>query len=220
MLQTLKNSNGSRQKLPMLLISQNEKQEPGCMCLQSEPYNSTQRHCCQRIKPETHQDTTSNNYQVTRSTGYMRIQQMPQGCCCSLLFSHAVGSDSFQPHGLQHSRLPCPSPSSRAWSNTCALSPWWHPTISSSVVPFSSHLQSFPASGSFLMTGLAEENHRKNSPRNKLQHVCVCVYVCVCTQILIPMYRYMQTHKQKKGLTDQKKHINQMLCVDFPKILI
>lgn len=56
-LQTLKNnSNGSKQKLPMLLISQNENQQPGCMCLLSEPHNSTQRHCCQRIKPETNQD--------------------------------------------------------------------------------------------------------------------------------------------------------------------
>ena len=153
MLQTLKNSNGSRQKLPMLLISQNENQEPGCMCLQSKPYNSTQRHCCQRIKSETHQDTASNNYQVTRSTGYMRIQQMPQGCCCSLLFSHAVGSESFQPHGLKDSRLPCPSPTPRAFSYSCPLSRWYHPTISSSVVPFSSRLQSFLALESFPMLG-------------------------------------------------------------------
>ena len=92
---------------------------------------------------------TPNNYQVTRSTGSVRKQQMPQGCCRSLLFSHSAGSDSLQPHRLQLSRLPCPSPSSRAWSNSCALSPWWHPTISSSVVPFSSRLQSFPAPGFF-----------------------------------------------------------------------
>ena len=58
-------------------------------------------------------------------------------------------SDSLQLHGLQHTRPPCPSPTSRACSNSCPSSQWCHPTISSSVVPFSSSLQSFPASGSF-----------------------------------------------------------------------
>ena len=67
-------------------------------------------------------------------------------------FSRSVVSNSLQPHGLQHARLPCPSPSPRACSNSCPLSRWCHPTISSSVVPFSSCLQSFPASGSFLMS--------------------------------------------------------------------
>ena len=57
-------------------------------------------------------------------------------------------SDSLWPHGLQHARPPCPSPTPRVYSNSCPLSRWCHPTISSSVVPFSSHLQSFPASGS------------------------------------------------------------------------
>ena len=56
---------------------------------------------------------------------------------------------TLQPHGLQHPRLPCPSPTPRAYSNSYPLSQWCHPTISSSVVPFSSCLQSFPASGSF-----------------------------------------------------------------------
>ena len=59
------------------------------------------------------------------------------------------GTDSLQPHGLQHTRLPCPSPTPRACSNSCPLSWWCHPTISFSVIPFSSHVQSFPASGSF-----------------------------------------------------------------------
>ena len=63
-------------------------------------------------------------------------------------------SDFLQPHGLQHARLPYPSPSPRACSNSCPLSQWRHPTISSSVIPFSSCLQSFPASGSFLMSWL------------------------------------------------------------------
>ena len=60
----------------------------------------------------------------------------------------------FETHGLQYDRLPCPLPSSRACSNSCALSRWCHPTISFSVVPFSSCLQSFPASGSFPMSRL------------------------------------------------------------------
>ena len=71
-----------------------------------------------------------------------------------LIFSHSVVSDFFRPHEQQHTRLPCFSPSPRVCSNSCALSRWYHPTISSSVIPFSSCLQSFPASGSFLMSQL------------------------------------------------------------------
>ena len=69
-----------------------------------------------------------------------------------LLLSHSVVSDSLWPHGLQHARPPCPSPASGAYSNSCPLSQWCHPIISCSVIPFSSHLQSFPASGSFPMS--------------------------------------------------------------------
>ena len=72
----------------------------------------------------------------------------------SLLFSRSVVSDSLQPHRLQHARLPCPSPSCWACLNSCPLSQWCHPTILSAVAPFSSCLQSFPASGSFLMSQL------------------------------------------------------------------
>ena len=64
-------------------------------------------------------------------------------------------SNFLQPHGLQHATLPCPSPAPRVYSNSCPLSRWCHPTISSSVIPFSSHLQSFPASGSFLLSQFA-----------------------------------------------------------------
>ena len=64
-----------------------------------------------------------------------------------LLFSHLVMSDSLWPHGLHHAGLPCPSPSLSAWSNSCPSSQWCHPTISSSVIPFSC-LQFFLASGS------------------------------------------------------------------------
>ena len=59
-----------------------------------------------------------------------------------------------QPHGLQHGRPPCPSPTPRVYSNSCPLSHWFHPAISSSVIPFSSRLQSFPASGSFTVSQL------------------------------------------------------------------
>ena len=58
-------------------------------------------------------------------------------------------SNSLRPQGLQHTRPPCPSPTPRVYSNSCPLSRWYHPTISSSVIPFSSCLQSFPASVSF-----------------------------------------------------------------------
>ena len=70
----------------------------------------------------------------------------------SVQFSRSVMSNSLRPHGLQHARPPCPSPTSGAYSNSCESCWWYHPTISSSVVSFSSHLQSFPASGSFPMT--------------------------------------------------------------------
>ena len=65
----------------------------------------------------------------------------------SVQFSCSVMSDSLQPHGRQHARLPCPAPTQGAYSNSCPWSRWCHPTISSSVVPLSSRLQSFPASG-------------------------------------------------------------------------
>ena len=70
---------------------------------------------------------------------------------CSVQFNFSIVSDSLQPHGLQHVRLFCPSPTPRAYSNSSPLSQWCHPTISSSVVLFSSCLQS---SGSFLMSQL------------------------------------------------------------------
>ena len=69
--------------------------------------------------------------------------------CLNMLFSHSVASDSLWLHGLQHARLPCPSLFCGVCSNSRPLNWWCHPTISSSVVPFSSCPQSFPASGSF-----------------------------------------------------------------------
>ena len=90
---------------------------------------------------------------VTVSTdqrGYSSIQHHS----VSVQFSSSVMSNSLRPLGLQYVRLPCPSPTPRACSNSCPSSRWCYPTISSSVVPFSSYLQSLPASGSFPMSWL------------------------------------------------------------------
>ena len=72
----------------------------------------------------------------------------------SVHFSHSFVSDSLQPHALKHARLPCPPPTPRACSISCPLSWWCHQTTSSSIVPFSYSLKSFPASDSFLMSQL------------------------------------------------------------------
>ena len=77
---------------------------------------------------------------------------LSQYATSSVQFSCSVVSDFLRSHGLQHTRFPRPLPTLRAYLNSCPLSQWCHPTISSSVIPFSSHLQSFPASGSFQMS--------------------------------------------------------------------
>ena len=86
--------------------------------------------------------------------------------CLRILPPHSVQSlsqsSTLWPHGLQHARLPCPSPTLGAYSNSCPLSRWCHQTISSSVIPFSSHLQSFPASGSFQMSQLFTSGGQSN----------------------------------------------------------
>ena len=83
---------------------------------------------------------------------YMYVPHLLYPFISSVQFSCSVMSDSFRPHGLQHARLPYPSPTPRACSNSCPSSQWCHPTISSSVIPFSSCLRSFPALGSFPMS--------------------------------------------------------------------
>ena len=83
-----------------------------------------------------------------------RQQQQAAACFSSVQFSHSVVSDCLWPHGLQHTRPPCPSPTPGVYATLCPLSQWCHPTISSSVIPFSSCNQSFPASGSFQMSQL------------------------------------------------------------------
>ena len=73
---------------------------------------------------------------------------------CSVQFGHSVMSDSLRPHESQHARLPCPSPTPGVYPNSCALSWWCHPAITSCVLPFSSCPQSLPASGSFPVSQL------------------------------------------------------------------
>ena len=98
----------------------------------------------------------SNNYSGLISfrmdwLGILAVQGTLKAGISSIQFSRSVVSDLLRPHGLQHTRPPCPSLTPRVYSNSCPLSRC-HPTISSSVVPFYSCLQSFPASGSFPMS--------------------------------------------------------------------
>ena len=87
------------------------------------------------------------------TVGYYRILcRVPWAVFSSI--SRSVMSSTLRPHGLQHARPPCPPPTPGVRSNSCPLSQWCHPTISSSVVPLSSHRQSFPAWGSFQMSQL------------------------------------------------------------------
>ena len=92
---------------------------------------------------------TGKNYMFCREKKWVPIRVFS-----SIQFSLSVMSDSLRPHELQHARPPCPSPIPRIHPNPCPSSRWCHPTISSSVVPFSSCPQSFPASGSFQMSQL------------------------------------------------------------------
>ena len=94
-------------------------------------------------------DDTTVSYKIIKTFGNILIGSKVQ--FSSVKFSCSVISNSLRPHRLQHARLPCPSPTPGAYSNSCPLSWWCHPTVSSSVAPFSSCLQSFPASGSFPM---------------------------------------------------------------------
>ena len=96
---------------------------------------------------ETDQDPTEPSQERTRHPHILPS-------LCSVQFSLSVVSDSLWPHGLQHARSPCPSPTLGVYSNSRLSSQWCHPTIPSSVVPFSSCPQSFPASGSFPVSQL------------------------------------------------------------------
>ena len=102
--------------------------------------------------------------QVSRLYNYINLIKI------SVQFSCSVLSDSLWPHGLELARLPCPSPTPGAYSSSCPLSQWCHPTISYSVIPFSSCLQSFSASGSFQMSQFfTSEDLRENHCCKPLQ---------------------------------------------------
>ena len=110
------------------------------------------------VAAQVHHSTFVHNAWQTAETQMCTKKKKKKNCTISFNRVHLtkvsclVVSDSLQPHGLQHARLPCPSPTSGACSNSCPWSQWCHPTISSFFVPFSSCLQFFPASGSFPMS--------------------------------------------------------------------
>ena len=99
----------------------------------------------------THSSVLAREIPWTEEPGGLQSMGLQRVGVNLVLFSHSVMSDSLWPHGLQPTRLPCPA-SPKAFSNSCPLSQWCHPIISSSVVLFSSCLQSFPASGSFAVS--------------------------------------------------------------------
>ena len=129
------------------------------VCHQGEmllQFQSTKKICI--IYHDNHQNNEISTHSSVHFLGFIRnsikvlsatVRRTPD----SVQFSRSLVSDSLQPHEPQHARPPCPSPTPRVYPNSCPLSQWCHPTISSSVVPFSCP-QSFPASGSFQMSQL------------------------------------------------------------------
>ena len=116
------------------------------------------RHLCSNFVPGTQTElfplkpySSLPRQEFLLSTVRMKTDRLSD-LRTSAQFSHSVVSNSLRSHGLQHSRPPCPSPTPGVHPNSCPLSQWCHPTISSSVIPFSSCLQSCSASGSFQMS--------------------------------------------------------------------
>ena len=114
-----------------------------------------------------------------------------------ILLSRSVVSDSLRPHELQHARLPCPSLSPGACSDSCPLSRWCHPTVSSSVFPVSSHLQSFPASRSFPMSQLFISGGQSTGASDSASFLPKNVQVCLSPEeasiSLLPFSFYLQS---------------------------
>ena len=113
------------------------------------------RHCVgpDITLPTLHPVVSIHVYQKCKAASQKCLESLAEESC-SVQFSCSVVSDSLQPHGLQNARPPCLSPTPRVCSNSCPSSRRCHPTISSSVIPFSPRLQSFPASGSFPISQL------------------------------------------------------------------
>ena len=105
-----------------------------------------------KVKRIQHHESSLTTNAKGTSLGRKQGRKSPQ--FSSVQFSLSVVSDSPWPYGLQHTRFPCPSATSGVYSNSCPLSQWCHPTISSPVIPFSSHLQYFSASGSLPISQL------------------------------------------------------------------
>ena len=129
------------------------ERQPLCWSPQASP--SSQQHSPTTHSHSTLHTKTASSHPLSHLLGthtpHQQILWAPS-TISSVQVSCSVVSDSLQPHGLQHARLPCPSPTPGACSNSCPLSQCCHPTISSFVVPFSC-LQSFPASGQFFTSG-------------------------------------------------------------------
>ena len=128
---------------------------------------------------------------------------------CRLLYSRSVMSYSLQPHGLQHTRLPCPSPSPRACSNSCSLSRWCHPTISSSMVPFSSCFLSFPAPESFPVSQFLETGSQSIGVSASASVLPVNIQDWFPLG-LMDWYPCSQRDSQESSLTPEFKRINSL----------
>ena len=129
----------------------------------------------------------------------------------SVQFSHLVMSNSLWPHGLQHARLPCPSSTPGACSNSCPSSWWCHPTISSSVIPFSSHLQSLPAIRVFSNKLVLHIKWPKCwsfsfsiSPSS--EHSAGITWVCVCVHVTVAQLRLVLCNPMDYSPPDSSVH--------------
>ena len=123
------------------------------------------------------------------SSGLTRCKELSILIIVQFSSVHSVMSDSLRPHESQHARPPCLSPTLRVHSNSCPLSRWCHPTISSSVVPFSSCPQSFPTSGSFQMSQLFTSGGQNMSTNT--EHFFSRDFFFLCRYLLSNIYLVM-----------------------------
>ena len=126
----------------------------------------------------------------------VKLQNTTQFHYSSVQFSHSVISDSLWPHGLQHARLPYPSPTPRAYSNSCPLSRWCHPTISSSVTPFSSSFSKFVYQVDllFLYRNSIISRNKTYSCLNKARSLPTYRVLALCSLWLHPRLLYHTHH--------------------------